>query len=251
MTTMLQFFFICHLLGDFYLQTDRLAGKKQKNYRYTLQHCVIYSVPYLIVALLGRTRPLLMAVLLLVTIHAAIDLLKCAAERQGASAKIKRQYIYIADQLLHVATLIGVHFFFNRQLPAVENVVASSVVAMTLFLLVLLKPTNITFKTVFAKYQYVPKLNQISEQLVQPAASDRTVDGAGALIGNMERILMGLLLLLQQYAAIGLILTAKSITRYDKISKDQAFSEYYLIGTLFSVTVTFIAYLVIFSFPWR
>ncbi|MCP1101802.1 hypothetical protein M2454_001335 [Aequitasia blattaphilus] len=37
-----------------------------------------------------------------------------------------------------------------------------------------------------------------------------------------------------QYAAIGLVLTAKSIAWYDKITKDPEFSEYYLLGTLLS-----------------
>ncbi|HGA3551072.1 TPA: DUF3307 domain-containing protein [Streptococcus agalactiae] len=34
---------------------------------------------------------------------------------------------------------------------------------------------------------------------------------------------------------IGLVFTAKSIARYDKISKSQVFAEYYLIGSLFSI----------------
>ena len=38
----------------------------------------------------------------------------------------------------------------------------------------------------------------------------------------------------QQYSAVGLVLTAKSIARYDRISKDQSFAEYYLLGTLLS-----------------
>lgn len=37
-----------------------------------------------------------------------------------------------------------------------------------------------------------------------------------------------------QYAAMGLVLTAKSIARYDKITKDERFAEYYLLGTLLS-----------------
>ena len=37
-----------------------------------------------------------------------------------------------------------------------------------------------------------------------------------------------------QYSAVGLVLTAKSIARYDRISKDQSFAEYYLLGTLLS-----------------
>ena len=37
-----------------------------------------------------------------------------------------------------------------------------------------------------------------------------------------------------QISAVGLVLTAKSIARYDRISKDQEFAEYYLLGTLLS-----------------
>ena len=45
---------------------------------------------------------------------------------------------------------------------------------------------------------------------------------------------MLIFLALNQYAALGLVLTAKSIARYDKIAKDEQFAEYYLLGTLLS-----------------
>ncbi|MCD0062157.1 DUF3307 domain-containing protein, partial [Streptococcus agalactiae] len=51
----------------------------------------------------------------------------------------------------------------------------------------------------------------------------------------LERLIMAILLISGQYAAIGLVFTAKSIARYDKISKSQVFAEYYLIGSLFSI----------------
>ena len=44
-----------------------------------------------------------------------------------------------------------------------------------------------------------------------------------------------------QYSAIGLVLTAKSIARYDKIAKDPEFAEYYLLGTLLSTAAAIIA----------
>ncbi len=36
-----------------------------------------------------------------------------------------------------------------------------------------------------------------------------------------------------QFAAIGFVLTAKSVARYEKL-KEQDFAEYYLLGTLLS-----------------
>ncbi len=55
-----------------------------------------------------------------------------------------------------------------------------------------------------------------------------------AVIWTVERFIMLLFLSKGQYAAIGFILTAKSIARYDKITKDEKFAEYYLLGILVS-----------------
>ncbi len=57
---------------------------------------------------------------------------------------------------------------------------------------------------------------------------------AGRIIGTLERIIMLFFINICQYSSIGLVLTAKSIARYDKISKNQSFAEYYLLGTLLS-----------------
>lgn len=54
---------------------------------------------------------------------------------------------------------------------------------------------------------------------------------AGGFIGFLESFIIVIFLSINQYFAIGLILTAKSIARYDKISKDQTFVEYYMLGT--------------------
>jgi hypothetical protein len=60
------------------------------------------------------------------------------------------------------------------------------------------------------------------------------LEGAGALIGILERIFTVTLVLVGQYMALGLILTAKSIARFEDL-KDRKFAEYYLIGTLSSM----------------
>jgi hypothetical protein len=42
-------------------------------------------------------------------------------------------------------------------------------------------------------------------------------------------------------------MAAKSMARYDRISKGPAFAEYYLIGTLYSILVAIVAYLFLFK----
>ena len=101
---------------------------------------------------------------------------------------------------------------------------------LMLFLILITKPVNIIFKLFFSKYQ------------VKDNIEDETITGAGATIGLLERLIMGIFLLFGQFASIGLVFTAKSIARYDKIAKNQAFAEYYLIGSLFSIICVLIIY---------
>lgn len=74
---------------------------------------------------------------------------------------------------------------------------------------------------------------------VQEAAAsiDPAVDGlyrAGEIIGNLERFLILLLVLQGQLEAIGFVVAAKSIARFEMIRER---AEYFLVGTLASVTV--------------
>ena len=60
------------------------------------------------------------------------------------------------------------------------------------------------------------------------------VKGAGAMIGFLERALTLTFVLLGQYTALALVLTAKSIARFEEL-KNRDFAEYYLVGTLSSI----------------
>jgi len=65
------------------------------------------------------------------------------------------------------------------------------------------------------------------------AAVDEEDYGAGRVIGILERVLVYHLVLNDQYSAIGLVLAAKSFTRFKDLEKRQR-AEYVLIGTLAS-----------------
>lgn len=56
----------------------------------------------------------------------------------------------------------------------------------------------------------------------------------GRLIGLLERIFIFIFVLLNQYSAIGFILAAKGVTRFNNFKDDRPFAEYVLIGTLLS-----------------
>lgn len=60
-------------------------------------------------------------------------------------------------------------------------------------------------------------------------------EGAGKVIGAFERAIIVPMVFVGAYEAIGLVLAAKSIARFDQL-KDRKFAEYYLIGTLASLS---------------
>jgi len=61
-------------------------------------------------------------------------------------------------------------------------------------------------------------------------------DNTGKLIGNIERVLLFLFVLFDSMAAIGFVIAAKSIARFEEL-KHKKFAEYYLIGTLTSALI--------------
>jgi len=67
---------------------------------------------------------------------------------------------------------------------------------------------------------------------------------AGMSIGIIERILILTFVILNQYTAITIIFAAKSIARFNEL-KDRKTSEYYLIGTLLSITFALITGIII------
>lgn len=99
-----------------------------------------------------------------------------------------------------------------------------SVARWILAILLLHTPSNILIQNVLLGYR--PKKE--NSGLIE-------IDNkAGRKIGTIERLIMLMFISMNQYAAMGLVLTAKSIARYDKITKDEKFAEYYLLGTLIS-----------------
>jgi Na+/serine symporter len=91
------------------------------------------------------------------------------------------------------------------------------------------KPANIMIKRLLDRYKPAEETPSQGKN-------------AGAFIGTLERIIMLALLSVGQYSAIGLVLTAKSVARYNKIAEEKNFAEYYLLGTLLSALYAIAVY---------
>lgn len=135
--------------------------------------------------------------------------------------------------LLLLIYIIGENWIISEDDFVASNI--NELLKWILFIIVLLKPVNTKFKIFFDKYA--------SENDKKVMVSGKNnLDGGGAMIGNLERLLIAILMLYGQYGAIGLVFTAKSVTRFDKISKDASFAEYYLIGSLYSMICVLVLY---------
>ena len=68
------------------------------------------------------------------------------------------------------------------------------------------------------------------------AGSEPGPERVGASIGILERLIVCVLVLAGQAAAIGFVIAAKTLARFRQLD-DRHFAEYYLVGTLASVTL--------------
>ena len=70
--------------------------------------------------------------------------------------------------------------------------------------------------------------------------NEGSIPAAGHFIDLLERVLMLSFILLGEYGGVGFLLAAKSIFRFGdlKESSEKQLTEYVMLGTLLSVTVT-------------
>ena len=71
---------------------------------------------------------------------------------------------------------------------------------------------------------------------VAPSSMPASAARVGATIGVLERLLILAFVLTNAPAAIGLVIAAKTLARFKQLD-DRQFAEYYLLGTLASVSV--------------
>lgn len=249
-------FLMAHLLADFYLQSEKMAQKKDRRFKSLLLHSLVYSLVMMLLSgvlvLMGSSIHLLTAGFAISALHLLIDAAKFALglkylQESSQESKLSAKF-YITDQLLHIAVILTIIQFFYVRLYGftLPSFVREDVIRWTLLVLLNAKPANVTFKKLF--YPYVPDEPKQEKTNPPDTAPRPPQPGAGALIGSIERFLCLIFISLGQFAAIGLIYTAKSIARFEKIGKDHRFAEYYLIGTLYSILYVLLCYGLIMEF---
>lgn len=229
---------IGHILGDFYFQTDKMAQEKDERLTGVIKHSIEYTLSMLLVILPIVNRDLIKWVLLYSTSHFVIDAIKY---KLLDAKKIKKTAkLFIIDQCLHIVCIFAIaymmhayscrlsHFAIVDSIQQAFGLSKEIVARWILAILIIHEPANILIQNILKGLK--------SENTTETSTGDKTVTDlkAGRKIGSIERLIMLLFIAMDQYTAMGMVLTAKSIARYDQITKEQSFAEYYLIGTLLS-----------------
>lgn len=106
---------------------------------------------------------------------------------------------------------------------------------------------NINYKYLIVVLAYIIILKPISSLIYMllkkwtpVAVEGSTLVSAGQSIGYLERTLILTFILLNQFAAIGFLLAAKSIFRFGELQNDQdkKLTEYVMLGTLISFSIS-------------
>lgn len=232
----LLFMLFGHILGDFYTQTSLIARNKSSNLKWVLLHSLIYFITFLLIGIPIFTMEVLALVIMASLCHGIVDVLKYLYIRFQAR---ENAVVFLVDQGMHIICIMALAYIWTKnnymlkELRMISDFFTIADISEKLMckwilgLLVIYKPANIFIQILIGEYK--PKIS---------SGQSKLDNKAGRKIGVIERFIILIMLYLNQYSAIGLVLTAKSIARYDRIAKDKDFAEYYLLGTLISMGIT-------------
>ena len=210
---------LAHFVIDFYLQTETSCKSKADN-AFKSRHLYIHSaITFACAWLLSMSLGYWWAALMIAVLHLIIDGLKSVCKNlKGA---------FFIDQLLHLAIIVAAVCLYNYNKVntiALPNWLPETKVLLWVWAFVFcLRPANFFIKNIFKEAQISFPNN---------GEENPSLPNAGHVIGNVERMLSLVFVMLGQYEAIGFLLAAKSLLRFRET--DTVKSEYVLVGTLLS-----------------
>jgi uncharacterized protein DUF3307 len=231
--------YLAHLLTDFVFQTARLVSQKHRGeWRGYLTHGATHYIAVLAIVAIADPHQFLtlyfqaiafsLSVVHLVVDWAKISLTKSRRMPNNALA-------FVLDQTVHLATVIGAALLlvhpplqtFDFYLMRIRLLQETILLALVVYILVI-------FGGGYLIRVLIGPLSKAAPG--QETKEHEELINAGLYIGWLERFLVLTALFLQSPATVGFILAAKSIARYPEL-KSVRFAEYFLIGTLLSVSI--------------
>lgn len=207
---------LAHLLTDFILQPTKWI-ESRNNRHFASLHLYFHGIVTAVVAWVFLGLHYWLIALVILVSHTLIDGWK---SYQKDSVKI-----FLLDQLLHLLVIAGCWYFAFLQPVDVRNAWATintkNVWIIITAVVFVTKPSAII-------------IGQLTKKWRAQIPDGDSLGNAGKWIGIIERIIILVLVLNYQYASVGLLLTAKSLLRFNEPNRLEVKTEYLLIGTLLS-----------------
>lgn len=221
---------LAHILTDFVLQPTYWVKHKQRHIvtsGYLYVHSVIAGL--LTYLFLGEWSLWYIAIIISFT-HFLIDVWKLKQKKDNLK-------IFLLDQLYHLFVILVVWLFLTANLDQVLPFLGY-ILNSTAFLAVISAYLIIIFPAGFL----IGKATRRWQKEVDGIENSFGLQDAGRYIGIFERLLVLTFILTGNFSAIGFLIAAKSILRFNDKAEIGARkqTEYVLIGTLMSFSITII-----------
>jgi len=220
---------LSHLLTDFVLQPTGWVQDREKKH-FASGKLYLHGLVTAVMAFIFIGRNYWPVALIIFFSHIFIDGWKSYQE--------KKVGYFLIDQLLHLAVIGGCWFFIFNGMDVIRNlfgrlnsdthhwIVALAFVFVT-------TPAGILIGQLTGRWS-----SKIDD-------ADNSLADAGKWIGIAERIIVLILVLQNQYSAIGLLVTAKGIIRFSEKDRQEVKTEYLVIGTLLSIGIAIVTGLLV------
>lgn len=227
-----------HIVADFYLQSHKMCMCKMQlriwnGWICQVGHAFVHGL-LAYVFVMDWTNWLIPVVVLVS--HLIIDILKdlCLSKTQYQTNVVRSNWecgLFFVDQALHLLML----WLLVKNINIVENTVISNalntkILSYVVVGLIVLKPTSIL-------------IGKFTSRWDNDLYMTKGLLNAGMWIGYAERVLALTFVLLGTYEALGFLIAAKSLLRFQET--DTKRTEYVLIGTLFSFGVAILLGIII------
>jgi Protein of unknown function (DUF3307) len=219
---------LSHLITDFILQPESWVEERNNKHFASSKLYLHGLITGALVWIITGFQYWLVSAVIIVT-HILID---------GWKSYRKQTAIYfLIDQLFHLIVLTGCWYFtfitWNNVIVTWQQLSSNPAIWKKLTAFVFLTiPSGIL-------------IGQLTKQWRDKLPEAENLANADKWIGIVERIIILIFVLYSQYAAIGLLVAAKGIIRFNEKDRQEIKTEYLVIGTLMSIGFAIITGLVI------
>lgn len=211
---------LAHVMGDFVFQSEKWVGDKLRRRhksKYLYFHILVHLVALLVV--FGFDTDYWLLFLVVPLSHLGIDLIKINLHN-----KMNGRRLFILDQVAHVAVILATATYYSPVLVLPVEIFSDRYLFVLLCLLILTFAGSVCIQVLMSRW------------IITEDDDEQSLPEAGKYIGMIERLFIFVFVVLNQWSAIGFLITAKSVFRFGDLSraKDRKLTEYILIGTLLS-----------------